>query len=201
MELCLRSDTIKKKYKKQSTETAVEKGTGNLARTIKKTRPKVKNTTKIQKTKPTKPNKKPTKKEEQLRTKKGKEIMLKELISSYGNITTACIKTNINRATYYDWIEKDNKFKQAVDDIPEITLDHYEKRLHELIDGGNVIATLFALKSKGKKRGWEETQKHETKIDVNLTKIDIKFEIPQEFKNITPKSYLPDDVIEVPKKN
>jgi len=193
---------MKKKPKKQSTEKAVEKGTGNLARTIKKTRPKVKNTTKIQKTKPTKPNKKPTKREDQLRTKKAKEIMLKELISSYGNITTACIKTNINRATYYDWMEKDKKFKQAVDDIPEMTLDHYEKRLHELIDSGNVIATLFALKSKGKKRGWEDTTKHETKIDVNLTKIDIKFEVPKEFKNITPKSYLPDaeDSIPIPHK-
>ncbi len=185
--------TSKKKPKKQSTEKAVEKGTGTLARTIKKTRPKVK-TSKVYKKK--------TKKKDQMRTKKAKEIMLKELILSLGNVTTACIETGIDRKTYYKWIDKDKEFKQSVDSIPDITLDHYEKRLHELIDGGNVIATLFALKSKGKKRGWEDSTKHETKIDVNLTKIDIKFEVPKEFKNITPKSYLPDaeDSIQIPQK-
>jgi len=146
--------------------------------------------------KSTKVHKKPTKKKEQLRTKKSKEIMLKELIISLGNVTTACIKTGIDRKTYYKWLDKDKEFKQKVDDIPEITLDHYEKRLHELIDAGNVIATLFALKSKGKKRGWEDAQKSETKIDVNLTKIDIKFEMPNEFKNITEESYLPKNTIE-----
>jgi len=125
-----------------------------------------------------------------MRTKKAKGIMINELIISHGNITKACTKTGIDRKTYYKWIAKDKEFKQSVADIPEITLDYYEGRLNDLIDDGNVAATIFALKSKGKKRGWEE--KHETKIDMTLTKIDVTFEIPDEFKKITDKSYLPD---------
>jgi len=138
-----------------------------------------------------KPNKKPTKKEEQLRTKKKKAIMIQELTKSLGNITTACNKTEINRLTYYEWVKNDPKFKAAVEDIPEQRLDYYEKKLDELCESGNPAAVIFYLKTKGKNRGYIETQKQE--IDMTVTKIDIKFEVPKEFKNITPKSYLPDD--------
>lgn len=148
--------------------------------------------------KSTKLNKKQVKKTEQLRTIAKKEWMLKELVNSLGNITTACIKTGIDRKTYYLWIEKDKNFKNAVEDIPEIRLDFYEAALEKQIKKGNIAGIIFALKSKGKARGWEE--KHETKIDMSLTKIDIKFEIPKEFKKITKDPYLPDNTTEAPKK-
>lgn len=143
------------------------------------------------KNKSTKVNKKPIKKKDQMRTKKTKEHMLKELIITHGNVTKSCIKTGIDRTTYYLWLDKDPKFKSKVEDIPEIRLDFYEEALEKQIKKGNIAGIIFALKSKGKKRGWEE--KHETKIDMSLTKIDVTFEMPKEFKQITDKSYLPDN--------
>ena len=142
-------------------------------------------------------HKKKTKRKEQLRTKKAKELMLKELVIALGNVTSACIETGIDRKTYYKWLDKDKDFKQSVDYIPEITLDFFEGALMKQIKKGNIAGIIFALKSKGKKRGWEE--KHETKIDMSLTKIDVKFEMPKEFKEITDKSYLPDNPPEAPK--
>jgi len=124
------------------------------------------------KKKPTKPDKKPTKKEEQLRTKKAKEILIKELIKSFGNVTTACHKSNLNRTTYYDWMENDKKFKQLVDDIPEIRLDFYEEALEKQIKKGNIAGIIFALKSQGKNRGWIERQEISQQIQDNRLTAD-----------------------------
>lgn len=85
-----------------------------------------------------------------------KRAFLEALEKTLGVVTTACKMAEINRSTYYDWIEKDPEFKKRVMDIGEIALDFAESSLHKQIKRGNTIATIFYLKTKGKKRGYIE---------------------------------------------
>jgi hypothetical protein len=49
-------------------------------------------------------------------------------------------------------------FKRKVDDISNIALDFAESQLHKQIGDQNTSATIFYLKTKGKKRGYVERQ-------------------------------------------
>ena len=55
-------------------------------------------------------------------------------------------------------------------DIENVTLDFAESQLHEQIREGNVTATIFLLKTKGKKRGYIERQEiqHDSTIESKL---------------------------------
>ena len=86
-------------------------------------------------------------------TQTKKENMLKALEKSLGVVTTACKKANVGRRTFYDWLEKDPEFKKAVQEFQDVAIDTVESKLYDLIKEGNVTATIFYLKTKGKKRG------------------------------------------------
>ena len=88
--------------------------------------------------------------------KKGSK--LKALESSLGVVTVACKKADIPRSTYYKWLKEDKDFALAVEDIENIALDFAESQLHSQIGDGNTSATIFYLKTKGKKRGYIERQ-------------------------------------------
>ncbi len=91
-------------------------------------------------------------------TQTKKENMLKALEKSLGVVTTACKKANVGRRTFYDWLEKDPEFKKAVQEFQDVALDTVESKLYDLIKEGNVTATIFYLKTRGKKRGYIERQ-------------------------------------------
>lgn len=113
--------------------------------------------------KSTKSDKKISKKQkEQLRTIESKKRLLKEMIKSFGNVTDACKETGVCRETYYEYIKKDKKFKQMVEDIAEMRLDHVESKLNTLIDDYDSKAIIFFLKTKGKSRNYIER----TEIDA-----------------------------------
>ena len=73
-------------------------------------------------------------------------------------MTTACKKAKCNRSTFYDYYNKDPKFKAEVDAIQDIALDFVESKLFEQIKDDNTTATIFYLKTKGKRRGYVERQ-------------------------------------------
>ena len=100
-----------------------------------------------------------------------KEKLLCALTNNRGNITKACEAANIGRKTFYRWRDKDEDFKQQCEDVGESLLDKSEDKLMELIEGGNVIATIFFLKTKGKKRGYIEKQEFEVSKPID----DIEF--------------------------
>lgn len=87
-----------------------------------------------------------------------KESILKALEQSLGVVTVACKKADIPRSTFYKWINEDEVFAIAVNDIENIALDFAESQLHSQIGNGNTSATIFYLKTKGKKRGYIERQ-------------------------------------------
>jgi len=87
-----------------------------------------------------------------------KKLMLNALQKTLYNVTAACTIAEVPRRTFYTWLEDDPEFKRAVEEVPEIALDFAEQALLKKIKGGDTIATIFYLKTKGKKRGYVEKQ-------------------------------------------
>jgi len=73
-----------------------------------------------------------------------------------GIVTTACAKLRISRPLYYKWYNGDPEFKELCDQVDEDVLDLGESVLYELVKEKNVVATIFLLKTRGKKRGYVE---------------------------------------------
>ena len=99
-----------------------------------------------------------------------KRLMLKELEKSLSVVTTAVKQVGIDSQTHFNWLKKDPKYAADVKDIENVTLDFAESQLHEQIRDGNVTATIFLLKTKGKKRGYIERQEiqHDSSIESKL---------------------------------
>jgi len=87
-----------------------------------------------------------------------KESLLKSLEQSLGIVTVACKKADVPRSTYYKWLKEDELFAIEVRDIENVALDFAESQLHKQIAADSTAATIFYLKTKGKKRGYVERQ-------------------------------------------
>jgi hypothetical protein len=91
-------------------------------------------------------------------TKTRKKAMLAALRKHYGLVTDAAKETGIDRATHYRWYNEDEQYKAAVDEIPDMVLDMVEESLFRQVNAENIAATIFYLKTKGKRRGYIEKQ-------------------------------------------
>jgi hypothetical protein len=103
-----------------------------------------------------------------------KSAMVEALEKSLGIVTTACKTVGIARSTHYNWMESDEDYKKAVEDIADIALDFAESQLHKQIQGGEVSSTIFYLKTKGKKRGYIE--RTELSASVAMTEKPLWFD-------------------------
>lgn len=103
-----------------------------------------------------------------------KKAMLDALEKTLGVVTTAAKMVGIERTTHYKWIESDKDYKANVEDLQDVVLDFAESALHKMVENHNPAATLFLLKTKGKKRGYVERQEIQHSSDVET---DIIFEI------------------------
>jgi len=101
------------------------------------------------------------------KTEDKKKEMLIALEKSLGVVTSACKAVGIDRTTHYLWMNNDEDYKKSVEELSEVALDFAESQLHKQIKGGNTTATIFYLKTKGKKRDYiERTEiKHEAGIE------------------------------------
>jgi len=91
------------------------------------------------------------------KTEHNKKALLEALEKALGVVTTACRQAGVGRTTYYEYL-KDKDFKKQVEEIQDVALDFAESQLHQQIQDGNTAATIFLLKTKGKKRGFVERQ-------------------------------------------
>ena len=64
------------------------------------------------------------------------------------------IKNNERKQTH----KEDEVFAREVRDIENVALDFAESQLHKQISDNSTAATIFYLKTKGKKRGYIERQ-------------------------------------------
>lgn len=101
-----------------------------------------------------------------LRQDTRKAAMLQALKATLGNVTLACQQAGIkDRHTHYNWLKKDPDYKEVVEAVSEEAIDFAENALFKAIKGGDTTATIFFLKTRGKKRGYSE----KADIDMNGT--------------------------------
>ena len=103
-----------------------------------------------------------------------KEAVLEALEKTLGVVTTAVKQVGVARSTFYKWLKEDEEFKKKVQDIENIALDFAESRLHKLIGDDNTSATIFYLKTKGRKRGYIERNALDLTSGDEPVKINIK---------------------------
>jgi len=102
-----------------------------------------------------------------------KEAMLAALEKTMGIVTKACKLTGVGRTTHYDWMRDDKEYKKKVEELENVALDFAESKLMKNIDSGDTTATIFYLKTKGKKRGYGDQmgidlKVHEMPKNVNI---------------------------------
>ena len=100
-----------------------------------------------------------------------KRAMIEALEKSLGIVTTACKTVGIARSTHYNWYDEDQEYRMQVDATADIVLDFAESKLHKQIDSGDTTATIFFLKTKGKRRGYIE--RVETDLTTNGKEIGV----------------------------
>ena len=107
-----------------------------------------------------------------------KKAMIEALTEARGIVSTACVKAGVGRRTHYQWLKKDPEYKEAVDDLHDVVLDFAEDALHRLIKNGDTTATIFLLKTLGKRRGYIERTEHDIgnsqRWDLDINLIDAK---------------------------
>ena len=109
-----------------------------------------------------------------------KKGLLDALEKSLGVVTTACKQVGIGRTTFYNYYNEDIDFAKKVDDIENVALDFAESQLHKQIQEGSTAATIFLLKTRGKKRAYVERQEITGAEGVPT---DVKIEILDANKN------------------
>ena len=87
-------------------------------------------------------------------------------------VSNAAKVAGIDRSTHHSWLKEDTDYKKAVDSIQDGVLDFAESHLYKLVKEGNPAATIFFLKTKGKKRGYIERQEIEIQEKKPLSWLD-----------------------------
>jgi hypothetical protein len=101
------------------------------------------------------------------KTNKNKIRMLEELKRSMGIVSLACDKANLSRTQFYKWLKDDDDFRQKYEEIEERQIDFVESRLFQNIKNGDATSIIFYLKTKGKKRGYQE------KTEIDIRQVDL----------------------------
>jgi hypothetical protein len=104
-----------------------------------------------------------------------KKAFIEAYKKTFGNVTQAANAIGIDRTTHYRWLEEDEEYKANIENVEpsEIFLDFVESKLSDKISKGDTTAIIFALKTKGKKRGYiERTEVHQEttikSLDINI---------------------------------
>ena len=97
-----------------------------------------------------------------------KRAMIEALESTLGVVTLAAKKVGINRESHYEWLRKDEKYAEAVEELQNVVLDFSESQLFQRIKSGDTTAIIFHLKMRGKARGYVEKQEVEQHTTHNM---------------------------------
>jgi poly-gamma-glutamate capsule biosynthesis protein CapA/YwtB (metallophosphatase superfamily) len=111
-----------------------------------------------------------------------KNAMLEALKKSLGIVTKAVEMVGIDRQTHYNWLKDDADYKAKVEALDDVVLDFAESKLHQSINNGSDTATIFFLKTKGKKRGYIEKQEI-TQTNLNVEVAEVTEEMQNELLN------------------
>jgi|AntAceMinimDraft_11_1070367.scaffolds.fasta_scaffold02147_13 hypothetical protein len=110
-----------------------------------------------------------------------KKAMVRAIHQTLGNVTASTRAVGIDRKTHYLWMEQDEKYRLACEEAVEIDLDFSEAALRKNIQNGKEASIIFHLKTKGKHRGYIETQHN---LNTEITKNDMKEKSVEELLRI-----------------
>lgn len=123
-----------------------------------------------------------TKKQQQVQ--QNKKRLLLALEESLGVVTSACRACNLDRTTFYRYVNEDPTFAKEVKGLEDVALDFAENCLHQQIREGVPASTIFYLKTKGKNRGYVERQEVVSALDLELTRLKAGIEARAKAKGI-----------------
>jgi len=109
-----------------------------------------------------------------------KKQIISALEQSLGVVSVCSRKVGISRTTFYKYYKEDSDFAKQVDEIEDFALDYAESQLHKQIGEGSTAATIFYLKTKGKKRGYVERQEITGADGDNVFKVTVVDERDQD---------------------
>ncbi|MDD3907436.1 MAG: hypothetical protein PHF34_04400 [Bacteroidales bacterium] len=98
--------------------------------------------------------------------KQRKKRFLKTYKARLCNVSKCCEVCGISRQTYYQWMNKDDKFKKAIEDEREAFYDDLETTMYsKAITDKDTAMLIWISKTKMKDRGYVE--KMEQDVTVN----------------------------------
>ena len=99
------------------------------------------------------------------------EQMIDAIREAEGNLSDAARLLGCTRQTVHNYVNKYSTVKQVYDDENEKFLDEAYGQLRKHIKRGSLPAVMFALKTKGRSRGFVERKELEHTVDVESTVI------------------------------
>jgi len=87
-------------------------------------------------------------------TRACQDRFLEALTNNRFCIYKACKVAGIARQTFYLWRDNDSAFMERYSEVNEAKIDAWEEALHRNVVAGDTVATIFGLKTKGRKRGY-----------------------------------------------
>lgn len=91
-----------------------------------------------------------------------KKAMLEALENNLGNVAKAAEKVRIRRENHYKWLKNDSEYNEKVKLIGLYLIDFVDSKLRELVDSGNITATIYYHKA------LHGIKENETVINVNM---------------------------------
>jgi hypothetical protein len=102
-----------------------------------------------------------------------KADLLISLKDNLGIVSDTCKECKISRLSFYNLVNSDEEFANAVKEVEEDTLDFVEGKLFKRIAEGSDSSIFFYLNNKGKKRGYN-TNDNNVKEQINPPNIIIQ---------------------------
>jgi hypothetical protein len=84
------------------------------------------------------------------------ERLMEAMKKNRGIMAFAAVSLGVTRQAVWDYIHRRPHLKPLIEDIRQTSVDRTEAKLFKLIDGGDVRAVIFHLKTQGKDRGYVE---------------------------------------------
>ena len=103
------------------------------------------------------------------------EKLIEALRELSGNMAAVARRLHVDRRTVWGWVHSDSELQQIVEDETESFIDEAENKLYEAIRAGNIVATIFFLKTKGRHRGYSERLEL---VPLNRQDIEVELGVP-----------------------
>jgi hypothetical protein len=82
--------------------------------------------------------------------------LIEALREADGNMAQVARRFGCHRGAVWQHVDKDPELRELTDELTETFIDEAESQLYNHIRAGNVVATIFFLKTKARHRGYSE---------------------------------------------